>query len=204
MTQRFPSVALIGATGNLGSLILDALQEAQPPFRSITVLTRENKTETGAYSPDVHVKVVDYSSHGALVAALAGVDALVSAIATQSIDTQRRVIDAAVDAGVKFFIPSEFGLANTHPLLRRDFPIFEDKNIVQEHLEHLRLRGKVDYALIFVGLFLDWGMEGFILDVKKKKVGLWDGGERRISMTSMASIAKAVVGVLEGKAKGKR
>jgi len=162
------------------------------------------KSDTTAYGPNVHVKVVDYSSRDSLVAALAGVDAVVSAIATQSIDTEKAIIDAAVDAGVKFFIPSEFGLANTHPLLRRDFPIFEDKNVIQEHLGSLQSQGKIDYALIFVGLFLDWGMEGFILDVKNKKVGLWDGGERPISMTTMASIGKAVVGVLEGKAKGKR
>jgi hypothetical protein len=188
----------------VGPLILQALQEAQPPFQTITVLTRSPKSDATAYGPNVHVKVVDYSSRDTLVAALAGVDAVVSAIATQSIDTQKAIIDAAVDAGVKFFIPSEFGLANTHPLLRRDFPIFEDKNVIQEHLESHRLQGNIDYALIFVGLFLDWGMEGFLLDVKNKKVGLWDGGERPISMTTMASIGKAVVGVLEGKVKGKR
>lgn len=33
---------------------------------------------------------------------------------------------------------------------------------------------------------------------------LWDGGERPISMTTTPSIGKAVVGVLEGRVKGKR
>jgi hypothetical protein len=128
----------------------------------------------------------------------------VSAIGTKFVDDQKTIIDAAVEAGVKFFMPSEFGLANTHPLLQRDFPIFADKNRIQAHLEGYRQQGKIDYALLFVGLWLDWGIQGFILDVKNKTVGLWDGGERPISMTTMASIGKAVVGVLEGKVKGKR
>ncbi|KAL2018362.1 hypothetical protein VTK56DRAFT_897 [Thermocarpiscus australiensis] len=203
MSQRFPSVALIGATGNVGALILQALQEAQPPFESITILTRSAKPDA-TYGPNVRVKVVDYSSRDSLVAALQGVDAVVSAIATQSVDTQKAIVDAAVEAGVKFVVPSEFGLANTHPLLQRDFPIFQDKTVVQEHLEAFRRAGKIDYALIFVGLFLDWGMEGFVIDVKNKKLGFWDDGERPVSMTTMASIGKAVVGVLEGKVKGKR
>jgi hypothetical protein len=136
--------------------------------------------------------------------ALKGVDAVVSAIATQSVETQKAIIDAAVDAGIKFFIPSEFGLANTHPLLQRDIPIFGDKTAIQNHLERYRRLGKIDYVLIFVGLFLDWGMDGFVIDVKKKKIGFWDDGEHPISMTTMASIGKAVLGVLEGKVRGKR
>ncbi len=192
------------ATGNVGALILQALQGAQPPFQSITVLTRSVRSGPAVHSPNVRFKVVDYSSRESLVAALTGVDAVVSAIATQFIDAEKTIIDAAIETGVRFFIPSEFGLANTHLLLQRDFPIFADKNRIQAHLESLRQQGKVDYALIFVGMFLDWGMEGFLLDVKNKKVGLWDGGERPISMTTMASIGKAVVGVLEGKVKDKR
>jgi hypothetical protein len=188
----------------VGALILKALREAQPAFQSITLLTRSAKSASAFQGPNIQIKEVDYSSRESLVAALTGVDAVVSAIGTKFVDDQMTIIDAAVEAGAKFFIPSEFGLANTHPLLQRDFSIFEDKNRIQAHLENYRQWGKIDYALIFVGLWLDWGIQGFILDVKNKKVGLWDGGERPISMTTMASIGKAVLGVLEGKAGDKR
>ncbi|KAK3310856.1 uncharacterized protein B0T15DRAFT_507481 [Chaetomium strumarium] len=203
MAQRFPSVAVIGATGNIGGPILRAIQEAQPPFQSITVLTR-SANPGGAFGPNVHVEVVDYSSRDSIVAALKGVDAVVSAVAQQSVESQKTVIDAAVEAGVKFFIPSEFGLANTHPLLQRDFPDYRDKTEIQEHLEEYRQQGKIDYALMFVGLWLDWGIDGFVLDLKAKRVALWDGGERPISMTTLPSIGNAVVGVLEGRVNGKR
>jgi hypothetical protein len=188
----------------VGALILKALREAQPAFRSITLLTRSAKSASAFQGPNIRIKEVDYSSRESLVAALAGVDAVVSAIGTKFVDDQKTIIDASVEAGVKFFIPSEFGLANTHPLLQRDFSIFEDKNRIQAHLENYRQQGKIDYALIFVGLWLDWGIQGFILDAKNKRVGLWDGGERPISMTTMESISKAVLGVLEGRVGGKR
>ncbi|KAL2192615.1 hypothetical protein P885DRAFT_81991 [Corynascus similis CBS 632.67] len=201
MAQRFPSVAIIGATGNVGSVILKALQEAEPAYRSITLLTRSAASASALpRSPNVQVREVDYSSRESLVAALNGIDAVVSAIGTRSVDDQKGIIDAAVEAGVRFFIPSQFGLADTHPLLVRDFPgIFADKNRIQSQLEHYQREGRIDYALVFVGLWLDWGMEGFILDVKNKRVGLWDGGQRPISMTTLESIGKAVAGVLEGK-----
>lgn len=110
-----------------------------------------------------------------------------------------------MEAGVKFFIPSEYGLANNHSLLRKDYPVlFGDKNAIQDRLEAVRLQGKIDYALVFVGLFLDWGLDGFVIDLKNKKARLWDGGDRPLSMTTLASTAKAVVGVLEGKVQGKR
>jgi len=195
------------ATGNVGRLILQALQNAQPSFESITVLTRSANASSSTIptpAPNILTRVVDYSSQGSLLDAFQGVDAVVSAIATQSVGLQIGIIDAAVEAGVKFFIPSEFGLANTHLKLRRDFPIFEDKIAIQDHLERLSQSHGISYALVFVGLFLDWGMDGFVIDVRNKKVGFWDDGERPVSMTTMASIGKAVMGVLEGKVKGKK
>lgn len=134
---------------------------------------------------------------------MTGVEAVVSAIATRAVNTENAILDAAVSANVKFFIPSEFGLASNNPRLNRDFPIWSDKVQIQERLASLKSEGKMDYTLIFTGLFLDWGMDGFIIDVKNKKLELWDGGEHPISMTSMPSIAKAVVAVLQGKASGK-
>ncbi|KAK3682038.1 hypothetical protein B0T22DRAFT_493852 [Podospora appendiculata] len=199
MPQRFPSVALIGATGNIGAPILQALQQAQPPFESITILTRAAPSNPSAYPPNVHVKVVDYASKDSLIAALTGVDALVSTIAAGSVAVQKTTIDAAVAAGVKFFVPSDFGVASTDARLNRDFANWASKVEIQEYLAGQ----PIDYALIFTGLFLDWGMHGFLLNLKNKTVELWDDGEAVLSLTTVGSIGRAVVAVLEGKADGK-
>ncbi|KAK3395156.1 hypothetical protein B0H63DRAFT_556234 [Podospora didyma] len=198
MAQRFPSVALLGATGNLGPSILDALLSAEPPFESITILTRSTPSSSTTYPPNVHIKVVDYTSVESLTSALTGVDAVISAVAPRSGAAQRNTIDAAAAAGVKFFIPSEFGLASNDANLTHDFNQWAPKVADQQKLAALKADGVMDYALIFTGLFLDWGMEGFLLDLKNKSVQLWDGGNTPISLTTVASIGRAVVGVLQG------
>lgn len=59
----------------------------------------------------VTVKNVDYDDLDSLKAALTGEDAVVSAIATSAVGPQQqKLADAAYAAGVKRFIPSEFGI----------------------------------------------------------------------------------------------
>jgi hypothetical protein len=50
---------------------------------------------------------VDYKSLESLTKVLEGQDALVSAVASLAVLSQRLLIDAAVKAGVKSIIPSE-------------------------------------------------------------------------------------------------
>lgn len=53
------------------------------------------------------------------------------------------------------------------------------------------------YTLICSGPFLDWGMMvGLIMNLKGKSISLFDGGDRLFSTTSLATIGKAVAGVL--------
>lgn len=47
-------------------------------------------------------------------------------------------------------------------------------------------------------LVLDWGLENkFVLDPVEGKATLWDGGEHLISVTRLAAVGQAVVGVLK-------
>ncbi|KAK1753910.1 hypothetical protein QBC47DRAFT_346525 [Echria macrotheca] len=202
MAQRFPSVALIGASGNLGPHILQALRTAKPAFNQITVLTRTPPSPS-AFPSDITVKVVDYTSLPDLTAALTGIDAVISAVPTFAALTQKLIIDASLAAGVKLFIPSEYGLDSTGARINADFPSWRPKSQISDYLAELKSQDKIDYALVMVGLFLDWGMEGILLDLKGKSVQLWDGGNTPISLTTVGEIAKTVVGVLEGKNGGK-
>lgn len=146
---------------------------------------------------------MDYTSLESLTSALASIHALVSAVPNSAALTQKLIIDAAVAAGVKFFVPSEYGLDSTGEAINRDFPTWRPKSQISDYLAELKTQGKIDYALIMVGLFLDWGMEKFIVDVRNKTIELWDGGNTPISLTNVAEIAKAVVAVLKGKGGGK-
>ncbi len=73
----------------------------------VTAITRPHSTAT--FPPKFTVKKVDTSSLGALTEVLKGQDAVVSTLATAATGVQKTIIDAAVAAHVKRFIPSEFG-----------------------------------------------------------------------------------------------
>lgn len=91
--------------GNLGKFIVKSL--LRDSF-TVTVISRSDSTTL--FPPEVHVEKVDFKSEESLVAALAGHDALVCAIGTMATGEQIKLIDAAVAAKVKRFIPSEYGL----------------------------------------------------------------------------------------------
>ncbi|KAI0518158.1 hypothetical protein F5B22DRAFT_73740 [Xylaria bambusicola] len=186
------NVALIGATGNLGPAILKHLLKAG--FQ-VTVLTREGTNHE--FPPTVAVKHVNYDSIDSLTAAFQGQDAVVSNLGFEGLLKQQRIIDAAIKANVKRFIPSEFGSDTTTPKTA-GLAVFADKIATQKVLEEAAAKGAITYTNIINGPFLDWGMQvGLILQPKEKSVTLYDGGERRFSTTTLDTIGKAVAAVLK-------
>lgn len=80
----------------------------------MSVLSRGTKQDD--VPKGVTVKTVNYEDIESLKSALAGEDAVISAIATAAVGAQQQTLaDAALAAGVKRFIPSEFGI-NTRKL----------------------------------------------------------------------------------------
>ena len=119
-----------------------------------------------------------------------------STLASAALATQVLLVKAAAKAGVKRFIPSEFG-SNTLNEKNRGLPVFADKIKVQDTLKKNATSNGMTYSLIYNGPFLDWGiMVGFIMNLKAKSITLFDGGNRLFSTTSLPTIAKAVTGVL--------
>lgn len=100
------TVLLIGAGGNLGPTILNALT-SDPRF-TVSILTRKSSKSTFPSHLTIH-RVSDDYPESELVPAFKGQDAIVVTIARASAHKQKDFIDAAVKAGVKRFVPSEFG-----------------------------------------------------------------------------------------------
>jgi hypothetical protein len=101
-----------------------------------------------------------------------------------------------VTAKVPRFIPSEFG-SDLDNALNRAAPVYGPKVEAQELLKSLAAEGKLSYTIVYTGAFLDWGLcAGFPINPVKKIAALHDGGERLYSTTTLATIGKAVVGVL--------
>ena len=97
------NIFLIGAGG---TAILNALT-SEPCF-TVSILTRTSSKSTFPSHLTVH-RVSDNYPESQLLSALKGQDAIVVAISSASEHKQKDFIDAAVKAGVKRFVPSEFG-----------------------------------------------------------------------------------------------
>ncbi|KAL2826131.1 hypothetical protein BDW59DRAFT_145559 [Aspergillus cavernicola] len=191
-------IALAGATGNLGIPILTALLAANHP---VTVLSRigGNSSKLTPHA-NLTIKEVDFTSTASLTAALqeSQPEIVVSCLATLAIGSQNPLIDAAVAAGVKRFIPAEFGMDSANPLCR-ELPVCVPKAATQGYLtEKVGLTdGRFSWTAIANGLFLDWCLEaGILLDLKRRSATLYNGGDVVFSATSLGDIAKAVLGVI--------
>jgi uncharacterized protein YbjT (DUF2867 family) len=187
--MSFQRIAVAGATGNLGPTIVRDLVNAG---FEVTALSQSGNTSS--LPSAVKTVKVDYSSHDSLVNALKGHEAFISNIPQH--DQQPALIDAAIAAGIKRFIPSEFGSNIAGNATTAALPVFKGKKITQDYLQ--KKSSEISYTLINTGLFLDWGIQvGLLLDLKGEPTRIYDGGNDKHSFTLLSDIAQAVVEVLK-------
>jgi len=189
-------VALAGATGNLGISVLEALLQAH---HSVTVLSRigGNSSKLKPYTT-ITIKQIDFSNSETIRPALEGIDVVVSCLATLAIGSQDALIDASCAAGVRRFIPAEFGMDSLNPLCA-GLPVCQPKVATRQYLQEKHANyPHFTWTGIANGLFLDWGLNvGFIIDPAHHTATLYNGGDVLFSATTLADVAKAVVGVIE-------
>lgn len=100
---------------------------------------------------------VDYADTAALTAALRGIDVVISALGGAALLVQIQLAEAAKAAGVKLFVPSEFGNP-TQGISASEGPIGQ-KVQVQEALKKIGL----PYALFWTGPFSDFIFIPYVL-----------------------------------------
>ncbi|KAI9743117.1 MAG: hypothetical protein M1818_003412 [Claussenomyces sp. TS43310] len=187
------TVALAGASGNLGPSVLTALLNSGK--FDVTVIKRIGSKS--AFPSSVKVVEVDYDSLDSLTAAFRGQDAVVSTLASLAISSQQTVLEAAIAAGVKRFLPSEFGSDLADPGIAK-LPVFQEKVKFIQYLEEKAKAAPITYTLVRNNAFLDWGLKvGFLFNVAGYKPTIYGDGDKVISATTLASVGQAIVGVLE-------
>lgn len=186
------TVALAGASGSLGAPILKALLDAS---FTVTVLARPESSQT--YPSAVKVANVDYSDAESLVSSLQGQDAVISAVGYVAFRVQEALMDAAIAAGVQRIIPSEYG-ADPDVSVVRQLPVFADKVRIEEHVRRKTHGTSTSYTLVCNNEFLDWDLDhAFGVDIKAKKMEIFDGGDVVHTATPMDFVARGVVAVLQ-------
>ncbi|KAJ8125978.1 hypothetical protein O1611_g7660 [Lasiodiplodia mahajangana] len=193
MAQTIRNVMLIGGGGLFGTEICAALQKEQA-FK-LTILSR--KCSKSIFPPHLRaVEVDDDYPVDQLVEAFKGQDALVSAIPGRPYTVHLRMIDAAIQAGVKRFIPSEYG-NNTCTAAAELVSLYGDKAKVITYLKEKENTG-LTWTAIHAGQFFDWGLESGWLDyyLNEKRVTIYDSGDKLWSTTNIGTVAMAVAKVL--------
>ena len=180
------------ASGNLGAHVLDAFLNSS--YR-VSVLTREGSRSI--FRENVPVLRADYSKRDQLEAAMQGQDIVICMVAIFATGGQQILVDAAIAAGVKIYLPSEFGPPSRDEKFAALHPALPPKAATVDYLQSKE--SQISWSAIVTGAFFDWGMRLglFGFDIEKRTATLIDGGSAVFTASTLATIAQAILATLE-------
>ena len=193
------NVAIIGVNGRLGASVLQSLLDSKG-FR-VTVLLRQHSKASLNNDVDIVRLPDDLGSEPELANALEGHDALVVTIPATRTREQLLLANACVKAGVRRFIPADFGSVDSLDKVCRDLvPLYENKLVVRNELEQLSARNtSFSWTSLVCGHFFDWGLENGMLRfwLKEHRAELFDDGNVKWSASTLKCIGAAVASILK-------
>lgn len=181
-------IVIAGATGNLGGKIVTALLAKGAEVRAIVRMETDVKKIKDLEEKGVKVFQVDTSNQSEISKLCAGAHCFVSALAglrETVIDTQRVFLDAAIEANVPRFIPSDYSSdftnlkegQNRNLDLRREF---------HKYLETTTIKA----TTIFNGPFMDLLTTDMPLILfKQKRILCWGNPNQIIELTTTYNVA---------------
>jgi uncharacterized protein YbjT (DUF2867 family) len=187
-------IAIAGATGDLGGRIVKVLLEKGAEVRALVRSSSDIEKVKKLEKMGVKVFKIDMSDSKEIAKACEGASCVVSVLAGLRdviIDTQKKLLDGAVMAGVPHFIPSDFSIdftnlevgQNRNLDLRREFHQYLDESPIAS-------------TTIFIGPFMDLltGQMPMILD-KQKWILYWGNPDQSIDFTTMDNTAEYTANV---------
>lgn len=181
-------IAITGATGQLGQLVLKNLLNSVPASQIVAIVRNPAKAEALSQQGIV-VRQADYGDEAALTAALLGVDKLLlisSSEVGQRAAQHRNVINAAKTAGVKFIAYTSLLHADKSPL-----------GLAAEHIatEEMLADAGIAYTLLRNG----WYTENYLASAPPSiEHGVFIGaaGNGKIASATRADYAAAAARVI--------
>ncbi|KAF6826509.1 hypothetical protein CPLU01_09626 [Colletotrichum plurivorum] len=187
-------VAVIGGTGELGHVIVQQLLAAGN-FH-VTIVTRDARGAKQNIPAAAKVVTAENESLDDLNNAFRRQDAVVCAVPGHLEALLLRILDAAIAAGVRRFIPSEFGSDHSQSAAH-SIPLSAAKIKVAEALQEAAELGKIEYTSILGGPWIEWIMafdEG--MSIPKRKFYRHDGGDIPFGLSTRQAFGDAVAGAL--------
>ncbi|KAF2626370.1 hypothetical protein BU25DRAFT_432172 [Macroventuria anomochaeta] len=145
---------------------------------SLLVQVLRRAGSTSKLPTSVTVIDIDYPSQDTLRPAFEGQDAVLSLVPTLTTESQITFIDAAASA-----------------VIRRLFP--QNTVKVQEHMLKTARATRLNYTIIYNGAWLDAGAFSFFVNFSDTTTNIHDGGNVPISISTLDTIADALVGVVD-------
>lgn len=182
-------IVIAGATGNLGSKIVNALLAKGAEVRAIVRLETDVNKIKGLEQKGVNVFQVNTNSQSEIAKHCVGADCFVSALAGLSetiIDAQKIFLDAAVDANVQRFIPSDYSsdFTNLKEGQNRNLDL---RRAFHRHLENTAINA----TTIFNGPFMDLLTTDMPLILcKQKRILCWGHPDQVIEFTTTDNVAE--------------
>lgn len=182
------TIVVAGATGHLGTLIIKELLARHAHVQALVRRDSSLAKAAPLQKAGASVVPVDYSNAIALREVFRGAQCVVSALSGLRdviVDTQSCLLDAAVDAGVPRFIPSDYCIdytklpdgSNRNLDFRREFSVILDKAPIRA-------------TSILNGMFTDLlkGQAPLILPALKRVI-YWGNADQQMDFTTMADTA---------------
>ncbi|KAJ2819172.1 hypothetical protein GGI24_004870 [Coemansia furcata] len=156
-TSPFRRVALIGGSGYLSDCFIKAFIEAKDEFE-VTILTRmENLAATQERADGcsmLTVVGVDYDNEDQVREIFSKQEVVISLLLYQGLKLQETLIPIARAAGVKWFIPSEFG-PDLHMAGTRKLQSYIDRRPSRMELERYGSREGMSYTYVIAGILVE-------------------------------------------------
>ncbi|KAK8106083.1 isoflavone reductase family protein [Apiospora kogelbergensis] len=202
MSPTFPkqprNIALVGATGNIGSAILAALLAEK--IHNVSVVTRPDSKSTKenllAAAGVAHVHRGAYDDSAFLEGALKNQDVLILAVGHGGYEAQEPLMRAAAKAGVTWVVPCEFGSDRSNEKLYADVGemLMAAKERYRALAEELGLR----WLGVVNNPWLDFCMRGgyFGIDAGQKTATLWSDCTARANLATLDRTGQSLAALL--------
>ena len=183
------TVAVAGATGHMGGLVVKELTKAGAKVIALVRPGTKEAKLNALRSPSVTIAQADLKDGAELQKAVEGAGCIVSTLQglwDVIVEDQTSLLDAAVAAGVPRFIPSDYALdfMNLKPGTNRNL------DLRREFHDRLETR-PVRATTILNGAFSTvLTTPGIIVDYAGKKVNYWGDADQLMDFTTIENIAE--------------
>lgn len=196
-SMPFRTIAIAGASGFIGRKVLNHLLTI-PKVSTITVIRQSKAPHDFPKSPLISIAPISsYEDTASLAAALQGHDILISTISGAAAGiVDPLLLSAAIAAGVRRFIPSEYTVDVMHPnaIEVAGSNVLAARIANARDIQVLAEQGEIEFTTLVTGAFLDWWFEmpNSVVNRKDRKVMVLDGGNKKLTGATTEFVAKCI------------